>query len=62
MIVGINIRGILKPKGNVSVQVVLLLTLTLTYQGMSHEEFLKYGGGDTSESSWVLTRPKDGLA
>jgi len=22
-------------------------------------EFLKYGGGDTSESSWVLTRSKD---
>ena len=49
----------LKAERQVSVQVVLLLTLTLAYQGMRHEAILKYGGRDISESSWVLTRSKD---
>jgi len=46
-----NIRGYLKPKRYVNVQVVLLLTLTELYQGFDHEVVLKYGDGDISESS-----------
>jgi len=48
---GFQYKRDLKAERHVRVQVVLLLTLTLAYQGMCHEEFLKYGGGDTSESS-----------
>ncbi len=46
-----NIRGYLKPKRYVNVQVVLLLTLTVPHQGIDHEVVLKYGNGDISESS-----------
>jgi len=42
---------VLKAERQVGVQVVLLLTLTLAYQGMRHEAILKYGGRDISESS-----------
>jgi hypothetical protein len=55
---GFQYKRSLKAEKHVRVQVVLLLTLTLTYQGMSHEEFLKYGGGDTSRSSLVFCRSK----
>jgi hypothetical protein len=44
------------------VQVVLLFSLTLAYQGMSYEVYLKYGGRDISESSSVFPRSKDGEA
>jgi hypothetical protein len=53
---------ILKTERYVSVQVVLLLTLTVPYQGFDLEVVLKYGNGDISQSSWVSIRPKDGLA
>ena len=43
-------RG-LKTERYVDVQVVLLLTLTDSHQGVSHEVILKYGNGDISESS-----------
>ena len=52
--------GCLKTERYVSVQVVLLLTLTLAYQGMSYEDEQKYGGGDISEGSLVFSRSKDG--
>ena len=42
---------VLKTERYVDVQVVLLLTLILAYQGISHEVILKYGDGDISESS-----------
>ncbi len=48
---GFQYKRDLKAERHVGVQMVLLHTLTLVYQGMSHEEFSKYGGGDTSESS-----------
>jgi hypothetical protein len=41
----------LKAERQVSVQVVLLLTLSNIYQGVSYEDVLKYGGGDTSKGS-----------
>jgi hypothetical protein len=41
----------LKTERYVDVQVVLLFTLFVIYQDYLFEEFLKYGGGDTSESS-----------
>jgi hypothetical protein len=52
----------LKAERQVVVQVVLLTTLLNAYQGIFYEVIYKYRGGDTSESSLVLTRPKDGLA
>ena len=42
---------ILKTERYVNVQVVLLLTLTVPYQGFDHEVVLKYGDGDISQSS-----------
>ena len=53
---------ILKTERYVNVQVVLLLTLIEPYQRLNLEVILKYGDGDISESSWVSTRSKDGLA
>ena len=44
------------------VQVVLLLPLTLAYQGMCYEVDLKYGGRETSEGSLVSCRSKDDMA
>ena len=55
-------QRVLKTERYVSVRVVPLLTLTNFYQGVSFEVVLKYGDGDISESSWVSTRSKDGLA
>jgi len=43
-------------------QVVLLVSLIKSYQGFNHEGNQKYGSGDTSESSLVSSRSKDGLA
>ena len=42
---------ILKTERYVNVQVVLLLTLTVPYQGFDHEVVLRYGDGDISQSS-----------
>ena len=42
---------ILKTERYDNKQVVLTLSLTLAYQGISHEVILKYGDGDISESS-----------
>ena len=53
---------ILKTERYVGVQVVLLLTLTLAYQSMSHEVVLKYGDGDISRSSLVFRCSKDNEA
>ena len=53
---------ILKTERYVSVQVVLLLTLTVPYQGFDLEVVLKYWDGDISQSSWVSIRSKDELA
>ena len=44
------------------VRVVLLIPITLSYQGLSCEVDLKYGGRDVSESSLVFPRSKDGGA
>lgn len=49
----------LKTERYVDVQVVLLSTLILTYQGYYFEVVLKYRGRDTSESSLVFPGPKD---
>ena len=43
-------------------QVVLLLSLTKSYQGFNLEGNQKYGDRDISESSLVSGRSKDGLA
>jgi hypothetical protein len=43
-------------------QVVLLVSLNKSYQGFNLEGNQKYGSGDTSESSLVSGRSKDGLA
>ena len=51
--------GCLKTERYDIVQVVLLLSLTLAYQGMSYEVDLKYGGRETSEGSLVSCRSKD---
>ena len=50
---------ILKTERYVSVQVVLLLTLTVPYQGFDLEVVLKYGNGDISRSSLVFRCSKD---
>ena len=50
---------ILKTERYVSVQVALLLTLTVPYQGFDLEVVLKYGNGDISEGSWVFCCSKD---
>jgi len=42
--------------------VVLLVSLTKSYQGFNLEGNQKYGGGDTSESSLVSSCSKDNLA
>ena len=55
-------QRMLKVGRHVNVQVVLLLTLTLVYQDMSHEVISKYGGRDISESSLVFSRSKGGEA
>ena len=41
---------------------VLLQSLTYTYQGVSYEVDLKYGGRETSEGSLVSCRSKDDMA
>ena len=48
---GFQYYRVLKAERQVGVQVVLLLTLNLAYQGMCHEAILKYRDGDISESS-----------
>jgi hypothetical protein len=48
---GFQYYRVLKAERQVGVQVVLLPTLILAYQGMRHEAILKYGDGDISESS-----------
>ena len=48
---GYQYKRDLKTERYVRVQVVLLLTLIQVYQDFYHEGILKYGGGDTSESS-----------
>jgi hypothetical protein len=53
---------ILKTERYVDVQVVLLLTLTDSHQGVSFEVVLKYGNGDISESSCVFYCSKDNRA
>jgi len=55
-------QRILKTERYDNKQVVLTLSLTLAYQGISHEVILKYWDGDISESSWVSARSKDELA
>ena len=52
--------GCLKTERYDIVQVVLLISLTLAYQGMSYEDEQKYGGRETSEGSLVFSRSKDG--
>jgi len=61
-IVWFNIRVWLKTERYGKVQVVLLLSLTNIYQGVSFEVDLKYGNGDITESSLVFRRSKDGGA
>jgi hypothetical protein len=53
---------ILKTERYVNVQVVLLLTLTVPYQGFDLEVILKYGDGDISRSSLVFRCSKDNEA
>ena len=53
---------ILKTERYVNVQVVLLLTLTVPYQGFDLEVVLKYGNGDISRSSLVFRCSKDNEA
>jgi hypothetical protein len=53
---------ILKTERYVNVQVVLLLTLTVPYQGFDLEVILKYGAGDISRSSLVFRCSKDNEA
>jgi hypothetical protein len=48
---GIQYERNLKDESQVVVQVVLLITLIITYQGFYPEEVLKYGDRDISESS-----------
>jgi uncharacterized membrane protein len=48
---GFQYKRILKTERYVTVQVVLLLTLSNSYQGVRHEVVLRYGDGDISESS-----------
>ena len=56
----VQYSGCLKTERYDFVQVVLLLSLTLAYQGMSYEDERKYGGGDTSEGSSIFACSKDG--
>ena len=51
--------GCLKTERYDIVQVVLLLSLTLAYQGMSYEDERKYGGRDISKGSLVFGCSKD---
>ena len=44
-------KRVLKTVRYVDVQVVLLLTLIVLYQGFDHEVILKYGNWEVSESS-----------
>jgi hypothetical protein len=53
---------ILKTERYVSVQVVLLLTLTVPYQGFDLEVVLKYWDGDISRGSLVFRCSKDNEA
>ena len=48
---GIQYERNLKDESQVVVQVVLLITLIITYQGYYPEEVWKYGDRDISESS-----------
>ena len=59
---GIQYKRNLKDESQVVVQVVLLTTLKVIYQGYFFEGVSKYGGRDISESSWVSSRSKGGLA
>ncbi len=51
--------GCLKTERYDIVQVVLLLSLTLAYQGMSYEDERRYGGGDISKGCLVFGCSKD---
>ena len=52
-------KRVLKTERYVDVQVVLLLTLIDSHQGVNLEVILKYGDGDISESSLVFRCSKD---
>lgn len=54
-----NIKVDLKPKGKVVYKWCCYYPETLVYQGMSLDVNLKYGGGDTSESSLVFLHSKN---
>jgi hypothetical protein len=58
----IQYDGNLKTERYGCVQVVLLQSLSNTYQGVSYEGVQKYGGRDVSESSSVSCCSKDGMA
>ncbi len=55
-----NTKVGLKPKGKVVNKWCCCYPETLVHQDMSLEVNLKYGGRDTSESSLVFSRLKDG--
>ena len=54
--------GNLKTERYDSVQVVLLLSLSNIYQGVSYEEVQKYGSRETSEGSLVSRCSKDNVS
>ena len=54
--------GNLKTERYDGVQVVLLLSLSNIYQGVSYEEVQKYGSRETSEGSLVSRCPKDNVS
>ena len=58
----IQYNGNLKTERYGGKQVVLLSSLIELYQGFSFEGDQKYGGRETSESSLVSCRSKDGVA
>ncbi len=58
----IQYDGNLKTERYGKKQVVLLLSLSNTYQGVRFEEVQKYGSRDVTESSLVSSRSKGGLA
>ena len=58
----IQYDGNLKTERYGEKQVVLLLSLSNTYQGVRFEEVQKYGSRDVTESSLVSGRSKDDLA
>jgi len=52
--------GCLKTERYDVVQVVLLISLTLSYHGLSYEDERRYGGGDISGGSSIFACSKDG--